>query len=486
VDGTKIEGGRRRLGPSESPAWGATRMVTTALAGRGIATLTPILVGAATLPHWTWRHRILASGVIWLAWFACVNLGLAADHATLATLGRRIAAARGAILGLLVTAVLGAWIPSLNIGFARSVAVTVGIIGLVSAWESVVASRLSSPIRLLLVGPYSACASLIRALNERPDRRFELVGVVDDNTDSNARYPLVVGTTHDMPAVVNKLQPDLVALAPGANRPATFTQLLELSTSGFRVLEMAHFYEFAFGKVPVRDLTDAWFMSVLHLYQRPYSRFVKRCTDVTGASVLLLLIAPLFALLALLVRCTPGPILVRQARVGEYGRLFTMYKFRTMRADAEQPGEAVWARAHDPRITAAGRLMRRLRLDELPQIWNVLTGEMSMVGPRPERPEFAEILGAVPFWTRRQLVKPGITGWAQVRQGYTADTEGSLQKLSYDLWYLRHRSLTVDVAICAQTFAAVVRGEHRQEETVLAVPEGTFSLVQGALEPENI
>jgi len=127
-----------------------------------------------------------------------------------------------------------------------------------------------------------------------------------------------------------------------------------------------------------------------------------------------------------------------------------------------------------------------MRLDELPQIWNVLKGEMSMVGPRPERPEFAELLGTVPFWTRRHLVKPGITGWAQVRQGYTADAEGSLEKLSYDLWYLRHRSLTVDIAICAQTFAAVVRGEQRQEETVLAAPEGTFSLVQGTLEPENI
>jgi exopolysaccharide biosynthesis polyprenyl glycosylphosphotransferase len=296
---------------------------------------------------------------------------------------------------------------------------------------------------------------------------------------------LVVGTTADLPTTIESLHPDLVALAPGANRPATFTQLLDLSDLGFRVLEMAHFYEYAFGRVPVRDLTGAWFMSVLHLYQRPYSRLLKRCTDVTGALVLLIVTAPLFALLALLVRITPGPILVRQIRVGEHGRLFTMFKFRTMRADAERPGEAVWARAHDPRITAAGRLMRRLRLDELPQVWNVLNGEMSLVGPRPERPEFVELLGSVPFWTRRHLVKPGITGWAQVKHGYAADAEGSLEKLSYDLWYIRHRSLTVDLAICAQTVAAVVRGEHRREPSA-APAEQPLALMQGTLEAENV
>jgi exopolysaccharide biosynthesis polyprenyl glycosylphosphotransferase len=480
VNGGKIE--------SDRQSWGATRTIDTAVAqlGRGVATLAPVMVGAATLPHWTWRHWLVGSGVIWLVWLACVNLGLAANHVTLATLGTRVAATRGAILGLMVTAVLGTWIPALNIGFARSLGVTVAIVGLVSVWESFVAVHLRRPVRLLLVGPYAACANLIRELEEHPDPRFELVGVVDDNVDADARRPLAVGTTGEMPAVIEKLKPDLVALAPGTNRPAIFTQLLDLSASGFRVLEMAHFYEYAFGKVPVRDLTGAWFMSVLHLYQRPYSRLVKRCADLTGGSLLLILTAPLFALLAVLVQCSHGPTLVRQTRVGEHGRLFTMYKFRTMRADAELPGEAIWARVHDPRITAAGRLMRRMRLDELPQIWNVLKGEMSLVGPRPERPEFVELLGTVPFWTRRHLVKPGITGWAQVRHGYTADAEGSLEKLSYDLWYIRHRSLTVDLAICAQTFAAVVRGEHRQEKTVPAAADPTFSLVQATLEAENV
>jgi lipopolysaccharide/colanic/teichoic acid biosynthesis glycosyltransferase len=212
--------------------------------------------------------------------------------------------------------------------------------------------------------------------------------------------------------------------------------------------------------VPIEDLPHEWFMSVLHLYRRPYSRLAKRSIDIIGALVLLLLTLPLFPLLALLVRLTPGPVFFPQVRLGEHGKLFTIYKFRTMRADAERPGQAVWAGAQDPRVTSAGALMRRLRLDELPQLWNVLCGEMSLVGPRPERPEFVEELSrSVPNWTRRHLVKPGLTGWAQVRQGYAASAEATSVKLSYDLWYLRHRSLTVDLAILLRTTSAVLRGD---------------------------
>jgi lipopolysaccharide/colanic/teichoic acid biosynthesis glycosyltransferase len=131
-----------------------------------------------------------------------------------------------------------------------------------------------------------------------------------------------------------------------------------------------------------------------------------------------------------------------------------------MRADAEAPGTAVWADAADTRITRTGGIMRRLRLDELPQLWNVMRGDMSLVGPRPERPEFlAELMLRVPYWTRRHLVKPGLTGWAQVRQGYTATAEATSEKLSYDLWYIRHRSLTVDLAILLRTLAVVLQGD---------------------------
>jgi lipopolysaccharide/colanic/teichoic acid biosynthesis glycosyltransferase len=196
--------------------------------------------------------------------------------------------------------------------------------------------------------------------------------------------------------------------------------------------------------------------------------------DVVSALLLLLLTAPLFPLLALLVRLTPGPVIYSQVRVGENGREFTIYKFRTMRPNTEAPTEAVWATRDDPRATGPGRLMRRMRLDELPQIWNVLKGDMSLVGPRPERPELVdELVESVPFWTRRLLVKPGITGWAQVKRGYAGDTEGSADKLGYDLWYIRHRSLTVDLAICLRTIATVLRAEaHRFSATKSILLEG--------------
>jgi lipopolysaccharide/colanic/teichoic acid biosynthesis glycosyltransferase len=138
-----------------------------------------------------------------------------------------------------------------------------------------------------------------------------------------------------------------------------------------------------------------------------------------------------------------------------------MLKFRSMRQDAEQNGKAEWASQNDARVIPGGRLMRLVRLDELPQLWNVLRGEMSIVGPRPERPEFFEQLEAeVPFWTQRQLLRPGITGWAQIRAAYAADTLGTVEKLSYDLWYLRHRSIVLDVIICLKTFPqmALFRG----------------------------
>jgi lipopolysaccharide/colanic/teichoic acid biosynthesis glycosyltransferase len=171
----------------------------------------------------------------------------------------------------------------------------------------------------------------------------------------------------------------------------------------------------------------------------------------------LLLVAPLLPLLAALVRMSPGPIIYSQTRLGEGGRHYRMYKFRTMRADAEEAGRPLFAKESDPRVTRLGRLLRQTHLDEVPQLWNVLKGEMSIVGPRPERPEFVEMLEqTVPFWTRRLLVKPGITGWAQLRCGYAYDTDSTAEKLSYDLWYLRNRNVVVDLAICAKTVSTLL------------------------------
>ena len=449
------------------------------LAGRAVATVVPV---ALMTIGWT-GPRLLLFAVAASLWILSVNIGIGSSPVSLASLGPAVSVGRGAALGLVSTWVLGSWVPELHVSLPRSLLAGLGVFALVTAWEKWPRSRLRVPTRLLVVGPRDAGVAVGRELQLRRERRFVLVGIVDDTSSGDDR---VAGRIADLPEVIDSLKPDLVAIAPGANRPATFTQLLELSERGFRVLELAHFYEYAFGSVPVRDLTGAWFMSVLHIYQRPYSRAMKRSCDVVGSILLLLGFAPLFALIAVLVKLTPGPIVLRQVRVGEHGRLFTMYKFRSMRADAERPGEAVWAARGDPRVTAAGQVIRRLRLDELPQIVNVFKGDMSLVGPRPERPEFVELLSSVPFWTRRHLVKPGITGWAQVRHGYTSDTDGSMEKLSYDLWYVRHRSLTVDLAILAQTCAAVLWGDRPPAEAPAARPAAGQQVVSAASRPHLI
>ena len=310
--------------------------------------------------------------------------------------------------------------------------------------------------RVLVVGADSGGAELIDELQGRPELPFECVGLIDDGA-----HPLtVLGNIDDLPWVIERERPDLIVLAGVNDRARAIQRIFEVSRFRFRLLDLSHFYEDAFGRLPLHNLTPGWFMGLLHIGRRPYSRAAKRAFDLMIAGVAVIPVLLLFPLVALLVRCSGrGPILFEQTRLGEGGKLFQIYKFRTMVPDAERPGVAVWASAADPRITPIGRFMRRTRLDELPQLWNVLRGDMSIVGPRPERPEFLEFLEKeVPFWERRHLVKPGVTGWAQVRCGYTDDSLGAADKLSHDLYYLKHRCLLLDLAIAAKTAAIVVRG----------------------------
>jgi exopolysaccharide biosynthesis polyprenyl glycosylphosphotransferase len=290
------------------------------------------------------------------------------------------------------------------------------------------------------------------------------VGVVDDdarNGSGTVAGVAVLGPVASLGHVVGDVKPHLVVVSVDHGRPAVFRQLAEVVPSEFKVVGIPEFHEHAFGRVPVRHTSDAWFMSILHLYQPLYSRVSKRCFDIVVAVIGAIVTAPLIVLVALLVRTTPGPVFYRQTRLGEGGRRFTILKFRTMTLDAEN-GQAVWASVRDARVTRVGRVLRRTRLDELPQLWNVLRGDMSIVGPRPERPEFHELLSTtIPFWFRRHLLKPGITGWAQLHAGYARDTWTTEEKLSYDLWYLRHRSLVLDFIICVKTIPELVRSGGR-------------------------
>ncbi len=432
--------------------------------GRATSVLLPVLVVTSSTAH-SARHLFVSTLVLSAVWFVGLEAGFAASRTTLAALGRGVAVLRGVLLGFVLAAATEYVFPALGTSVPATIATAAAIFVLASSWE-LLASRILPAKRILFIGSRETRDELVRELERRAISGLVVVGAVDDHPDAADDDSLLLGPIADIPRIVETSRPDLVVLAPGCNRPQIFAELLDSSAHGFKFLELAQLYEHAFGRVPVRDLTGPWFMSVLHLYQRPYSLLAKRTLDIAGALFLLVIAAPLFPVLALAVRGTGRRIILTQRRVGEHGEIFTMCKFRTMRPDAERPGEAVWASKSDPRVTTTGRLMRRLRLDELPQVWNVLRGDMSLVGPRPERPEFIdELLEAVPFWERRHLVKPGITGWAQVNRGYTADYQGSLEKLSYDLWYVRHRSLTVDIVICARTLWTVVWGERRQDDS---------------------
>jgi sugar transferase (PEP-CTERM system associated) len=237
--------------------------------------------------------------------------------------------------------------------------------------------------------------------------------------------------------------------------------LLNCRLAGVEITELARFFERVHGKVPIELVKVSWLIYG-NGYRQGWTRtIVKRIFDLLISTSLLLLALPLMIVAAVAIALESGaPVIYKQERVGLGGRKFTLFKFRSMGRDAEVGGKARWAAARDPRVTRVGRVLRRLRIDELPQLFNVLRGEMSFVGPRPERPEFVDMLtGQVPFYAVRHSVKPGLTGWAQVRYSYGATIEQSVRKLEYDLYYVKNHTLALDVIVLLETVRVVLLGE---------------------------
>jgi exopolysaccharide biosynthesis polyprenyl glycosylphosphotransferase len=418
-----------------------------AAAGRVLVVWVPcyMLMGYRFGPSpYAFAGSALLAGV----WLVSLRSAFAAVHFTL---GPTVPTAVGTATGLVGVSAVALWVPGLGMSTSTILALTLSVFTLTAIWESV-AQRVVGKRRVLVVGPSSSAEAVADAISLEGHAPFTVVGAVDDAPDDPAR----LGSVAELSRIIDEQRPDLIVLTDDESSAKALDRLLDAPASGLKLVGQAHFFDHAFGRIPLADLKPTWFMSIFHLWQRPYTRFAKRTFDIACASVILLFAAPLMVVAAALVRLTPGPVIYRQTRVGEGGRQFRMLKFRTMRADAEAPGPA-FAQREDPRVTRLGRVLRRTHVDELPQLWNVLRGEMSIVGPRPERPEFIPTLEeAIPFFTRRLLVKPGITGWAQLRHDYASDADGAAEKLSYDLWYLRHRNLVVDLAICAKTFASIL------------------------------
>lgn len=318
--------------------------------------------------------------------------------------------------------------------------------------------------RVLIIGSGPLARKIGAEILNDHHASYEIVGFIDDDPrkfGASVVNPKVVGDYAAISGIVSRDRIDRVIVAlPDRRGKLPVDSLMECKFQGTQINDGINFYEELVGKILVDDLRPSWFIFSSGFRQFRLTRITKRLGDIIIAWVALLGSLPLFILTALLVRISsPGPIFFRQERLGEDGRLFTLLKFRSMSVDAEAETGPVWAQHGDRRATAVGRFLRNSRLDELPQLINVIRGDMSFVGPRPERPFFVEQLQKeIPYYSLRHTVKPGITGWAQIKYSYGASKEDALEKLQYDLFYIKHLSLWLDLLIILETIKVVLLG----------------------------
>ena len=325
------------------------------------------------------------------------------------------------------------------------------------AYYSVISKALPAE-KLLFLGTSSALRGIALRLAERPELGSMVVGYLSPAAADFYRTPWL-GDMEQLQEVVQRLRPDriIVGLVESRGR-LPMQQLLDLRFSGIPIEEAPNAFESVFGRVSIQDLRPSQLIFSQEMGPRHWMVLLQRLYSVALGVIGMVITLPIMAVVALVVKfSSPGPILLRQTRVGLHGRHFVLYKFRSMYADAEARTGAVWASKNDPRITPAGRWLRRLRLDELPQFFNVVSGHMSIVGPRPERPEFSAMLEEkIPFYRQRHWVKPGITGWAQINHKYGDTIEDSLTKLEYDLYYIKNLGPALDAYIIFHTMKVML------------------------------
>jgi sugar transferase (PEP-CTERM system associated) len=411
----------------------------------------------------TWRASLIAIVLqVCLHYSDLYDLRTLVDRRDLVV---RLLRALGAASMLL--ALLYYWLPSLIIGRGVFVIASLFIVAFVAGWRMAfewMTLKLSPAERLLIVGTNTAAVALARELfARRQELGVELVGFVDSDPTLVGRSlinPGVLGTISDIPVIVRERGVDRVVVSlADARGKLSMDELLAMKVNhGVRFDHLASIYEEYTGKIAVENLRPSWMIFSQGFRKSRAQAALKRGFDVLLALAMLIVVSPLMALVTIAVRLSSrGPALYHQQRVGKEGRTFTIHKFRSMRVDAEAETGAVWATRADPRVTPMGRLLRRTRIDELPQLWNVLAGDMSFVGPRPERPEFVAALSKnIPYYGQRHAVRPGLTGWAQIRHSYAASLEDSIEKLQYDLFYIKHASFSLDLFILLETVKTVL------------------------------
>ena len=340
------------------------------------------------------------------------------------------------------------------------------VLVLITAWRAGL-ERVSQVVgpreRILIIGTGEAERELARELlARRSDLGVEIAGFVSPDCTrpfNLAGTPGIVGELDDVPELVARMGIDRVIVSlTDARGKLRMDSLLEMRLNGVRFDHLTSAYEEYTGKIALENLRPSWLVFSEGFRKSWLLVAAKRGVDIGAAIVGLVAAAPLMGLAALAIRLTShGPVLYHQRRTGQRGQPFMVHKFRSMRVDAEGANGPQWARKNDPRVTRVGGFLRKTRLDETPQLWNVLCGSMSLVGPRPERPEFVEELTReIPFYGQRHAVKPGLTGWAQVKFSYGASVADTMEKLQYDLFYIKNLSILLDLVIIFSTVKTVI------------------------------
>jgi lipopolysaccharide/colanic/teichoic acid biosynthesis glycosyltransferase len=461
-----------------------------------------LVAGVVALSHVDFGSAVLvAAGVFTTSW----ALGRGSFPLHLMPLGGALAR------GLAVfTGVVGAWLVSLTLDPLNAAQL---IVPLLSAWlmlgfglglTSSLEPKLA--VRVAVIGSPQLAEALGAELELLELKRWEVIGWIDftdDGLPGTDGSPPALGFAASIESIVAEHDIDLLVFGVreserhagewlGVDSITALERVVQVCVDlDLRVIGADQFFEQNFGHVPLAAINAAWFQYVIHprFHATPPGR--KRVYDFFFSLVIAVLLTPLFLLAMLTVKLFggPGPVFHVQRRVGEGGEEFTLRKLRTMRVDAEAEGTPQWSGSDDHRQTRIGRILRQTHIDEMPQLWNVVKGEMSVVGPRPERREFVQKLETeLPFYDRRLMVKPGLTGWAQVSCGYAGSKAGTAWKLSFDLYYLKHRSPIFDLLIGVETIAVPLRDLRRPARgaNALVLPQHLRETVPGFELPEQV
>ncbi len=368
-------------------------------------------------------------------------------------------------------ALLFYFVPAMLLGRGVSVFSVPIVLVLLLGWRITIHALTGHPgigEKILVVGTGKTALDTAEAVWERRDAGYRIVGFLSEN-GAKPRERLgqseILGKAHELETVIRNEKIDRVVIAVRERRGAFPTEaLLKMSLAGdVSIEECTSFFERITGKVHVDMLRPSWLIFAGRQRDSQLKLLFRELVHRLLALVGLVISLPVAILTAILIKLdSRGPIFYKQERVGKAGHTFNVIKFRSMKTDAEADGKPIWATTNDERTTRVGKIIRKLRIDEIPQFWNILKGEMSFVGPRPERPHFVQQLAKeIPYFEHRHLVSPGLTGWAQIKYPYGASVDDAIQKLQYDLYYIKNQSLTLDMVIVFDTVKTVLFGKGR-------------------------